>query len=163
MPLTSIRDVSPVTVTVTETIVTIGTVDVTIVPSTTLDACITSHIAIPTTGTLSLDCPGLTATQTIDLGGPEWTFTPQCGVDLNGDGVDILAIVSYSFEDCLMACASYNRNSGTTDCVGVEFSADMANIASNFGTCWLKKYTSVQTVDTNSTNFDLHVAAILVT
>jgi hypothetical protein len=92
----------------------------------------------------------------------QYSFSVKCGIDINGKEVDIMAVVSYSLNDCLMACASYNRNTGSTICKGVEFNADLTTVVPNyFGTCWLKKFTTAQIRDTNSTNFNLHVGAIL--
>ena len=97
----------------------------------------------PTDVVLKLDCPALNNTkQTITLGGGSpaktWRFTPYCSADYNGV-TDIGAIVVYSFNDCLTACASMNLNAGKNVCVGVEFNADMKNIIpGNYGNCFLK-------------------------
>ena len=122
---------------------------------------VNGRLAVPTTGLLALDCPGLSSSQTITLDGKNYNFSPKCGVDINGANVDIIAIAAYTSTHCLLACASYNRNSGNNTCVGVEFNANMANIVANAGTCWLKKFTNVQALDSNTTNRDLHVGWFL--
>jgi hypothetical protein len=167
----------PLTVTVTETIITTGTVMTTITPlpaSTRTSSAakgqaitgtaINGRVVAPTTGVLALDCPGIDqTTQFVSLAPNDYAFNTSCGTDINGDNVDIMAVVAYSYYDCLMACASFNRDSDSSGCAGVEFNADMTNVVANyFGTCWLKKFVDSLTVDTNSTNLNLHVAGVLV-
>ena len=112
-----------------------------------------SAFSAPTGVLLELDCPNIDGTnQVIALGDDSWTFEAKCGVDFNGN-IDILAIVAYSFRDCMKACASYNRNRGSNDCLAVEFSADMnAIVPNNFGTCFLKSGTGKQNDYGKNTN-----------
>ncbi|KAI1842515.1 hypothetical protein JX265_012673 [Neoarthrinium moseri] len=101
-----------------------------------------SFISVPTYGQLALDCPNIDSQQReIKLGQQTWSFTLHCGQDYNG-AVDILAMTVYNLDDCLRGCASYNRNSASSNCVGVEFSGNMASeVSANYGNCWLKNST----------------------
>lgn len=85
-------------------------------------------------------------------------------MDNNGEGIDIVAVVSWSLEDCLRACSSFNANrkSGSESCAGVQFHADIFDLVSRFsGNCFLKYTEGRAVTDTNSTNFNLHVSAML--
>jgi hypothetical protein len=102
-------------------------------------------ISCPTSGTLRLDCPALNGTtQSIFLGQDSWNFKVTCGMDYNGV-TDIMAIITYSFKDCMQACASYNRNHKADQCVALHWSALMDQaIPANYGNCWLKTSTGTQ-------------------
>jgi hypothetical protein len=103
---------------------------------------------------LPLDCPGLTGkTQRIELGTQAWEFTPTCGLDYIGT-FDLLAIITYKFEDCLRACASYNRNHGSDGCKAVHFEAhNIYKVAEeNYGNCWLKNSTGTENRSGGSTD-----------
>jgi hypothetical protein len=80
-----------------------------------------------------------------------------CGVDNHGG--DIVGIKLYSLDDCLKACASYNRFStpGGDSCLGVQFTAELGKYD---GTCFLKKKIEPGTLSTGVIK-DLHIAAIL--
>ena len=116
-------------------------------------------ISCPTTGTLRLDCPQLNnTTQSIFLGADSWDFKVTCGMDYN-DVTDIMAIISYSFKDCMQACASFNRNQKADQCTALHFTTDLTNaVPANHGNCWLKKNTGTQNSDKRNT----HAAARLV-
>ncbi|KAK0644347.1 hypothetical protein B0T16DRAFT_417530 [Cercophora newfieldiana] len=150
------------TATVTVTVVTTGAVGTTILPAT---ATIAERVAVPTSGVLALDCPAVSGTTLgVDMApDPEVRFALQCGVDLVGSGPDILAFTAYSLTDCLRACASLNRNNGSRECKGAVFSADMASIASRFGTCTLKRASAGQVKVTDPSLVDLYAAGVLVT
>ena len=66
-------------------------------------------------------------------------FEPKCGYDYFGN--DLIAIIVYSLNDCMHACASWNWwKESSTPCVGVTFAAEMApHILKDGGTCFLKK------------------------
>ena len=105
-----------------------------------------SRPAFPVDGNLPLDCPGLTGkTQRISLGTEAWEFAPTCGLDYIGT-FDLLAVLTYRFEDCLRACASYNRNHGKDDCKAIHFEAHNVYQVTevNYGNCWLKNSTGTE-------------------
>jgi hypothetical protein len=109
---------------------------------------------------LALDCPAIDGqNQTVILGAQSSTFKVECGVDFLGR-VTIMAVTVYSLEDCLRACASYNRNSNSKGCIAVEFGANMTFLEPNdFGTCFLKNGTG--TVFNSGSNPNPHAAAVL--
>jgi hypothetical protein len=118
-----------------------------------------SAITVPSTGMLALDCPSLTGTtQVINLGTARWSFAATCGVDYNGNGVDVMAVISYSFRGCLQACASYNKNSAKDDCVAVVFNSDLASVPLYFGNCFLKKF---KTIARNNTGPAAYIGVVL--
>ncbi len=97
----------------------------------------------PTDAVLALDCPGITGQNfTVTLGqspSQSWMFQATCGADYHGTNIDVVAVIVYSFHDCLQACASMNFNAGKTTCKSIEFNGDMPNIIPrNYGTCFLK-------------------------
>lgn len=122
-----------------------------------------SRISVPTAGLLALDCPGLSGKTTSNtIGNQTLSYDTECGVDNNGQAIDIMTIISYSLRDCLMACSSYNANDATEKCVGVQFHADLTKVVPEFsGNCWLKKKRGTAVDDTNASNFNLHVSAML--
>lgn len=82
--------------------------------------------------------------------GQTYQFDVECGVGLSqaedaDESVDIVAVISYHFEDCLRACAVYNRYADSTECVGVTFLADLAIVPTNAGNCYLKREGYVRT------------------
>lgn len=97
----------------------------------------TEPLVVPT-GVVKLDCPGLTADKAISLGGDSWVFTPACGIDYSGS--DFAAVIVYSFDDCLQACAAHNHFSGEDECTFITFQANQTRyIPTDYGNCWLKK------------------------
>ena len=116
-------------------------------------------LSIPTKGTLPLDCPRLNnTTQSIFLGADSWDFKVACGTDYN-DVTDIMAIISYSFKDCMQACASFNRNHKADQCTALHWTTDLTNsVPTNYGNCWLKTNTGTQ----NSNKQNTHAGARLV-
>ncbi|KAF4838687.1 hypothetical protein CGCTS75_v000037 [Colletotrichum tropicale] len=133
--------------------------------STTGSPVTSTRISMPTSGLLSLDCPSISGTTaSITAGGQSSSYDLDCGVDNNGDGIDIIAVVSWSLEDCLRACSSFNANrkSRSESCAGVQFHADIVDLVSRFsGNCFLKNIEGRAVMDTNSTNFNSHVSAML--
>ena len=93
---------------------------------------------------------------------PEARFLLQCGLDLVSSGSDILAFTAYSLTDCLRACASLNRNNRDSECKGVVFDADMAEVARRFGTCVLKRSADGQVREGDPGLVNLRAAGVLV-
>ena len=113
----------------------------------------------PTDVRVALDCQNIDkSNMVIQLGNMKSTFQVACNTDYSGK-IDILAVTVYSIQDCLKACASYNRNSNSTNCAAVSFGANLtAVVPANFGNCFLKTGTG-----TSYTNKDAsHVGATLV-
>lgn len=77
------------------------------------------------------------------------TFNVTCNQDFTppviGGNDDIIALTVYSVNDCVRACASYNRNIGGGGklCLGAAFDANWAAVDKDGGNCWLKNNTSV--------------------
>lgn len=123
------------------------------------------RIATPTLGLLPLDCPNLTGkTLSVTDGGKTYHYDLECGVDNNGSGIDIMAVVSYSLRDCLLACSSYTSREGAKQgidpCAGVQYNVDMQDLVGSFsGNCFLKRRKGVVVLDTNTTNIPLHLSA----
>ncbi|KAL0765717.1 hypothetical protein CaCOL14_011941 [Colletotrichum acutatum] len=111
-----------------------------------------SPIVVPTQGKIQLPCPAMKGeTRTIALSDVDAKFVMHCGMSFGAKGaLDIVAVVVYSYLDCLRACASYNRNSGSKTCVAATFNANLGNIGPNNGNCWLKNATSPRSISHNS-------------
>ena len=63
-------------------------------------------------------------------------------------GSTILDIMTYTFEDCILGCASYNYNTPlhpNSTCIGVTYSATRPR--DKLGTCWFQHLTGVQLAD----------------
>ncbi|ETS76733.1 hypothetical protein PFICI_12120 [Pestalotiopsis fici W106-1] len=96
--------------------------------TTTQSADISNYIA-PTDKDLyiHIDCAALEddhqSTQMAN--GQTYSYSVECGKDIvrfTGDvGIDIFAATTYTFEDCLMVCSSYNQNSNSTGCKAIAF------------------------------------------
>lgn len=64
-------------------------------------------------------------------------FNLDC--DANSDGDDLTRVISYSLDDCMIACAKYNAISKKRVCAGVSFSPDLKGLrTSQDGNCALK-------------------------
>ncbi|OHE94970.1 hypothetical protein CORC01_09764, partial [Colletotrichum orchidophilum] len=111
-----------------------------------------SPIVVPTQGKIQLPCPDIDGeSKSIILSDGLATFGIRCRASFGSKGsVDILAVVVYSYLDCLRACASYNRNSGSKICVAAVFNSNLANVGPNNGNCWLKNGTSNPSYSDNS-------------
>ncbi|KAH0423337.1 hypothetical protein CcaCcLH18_12251 [Colletotrichum camelliae] len=153
------------TPTLTDTTIATGSPTGSTTESATSSSTTTTWISTPTSGLLALDCPGISGTTaSMTVGGQSSRYDIECGVDNNGAGIDIIAVVSWSLDDCLRACSSFNANreSGSESCAGVQFHADIVDLVSRFsGNCFLKNTEGRAVTDTNSTNFNLHVSAML--
>ncbi|KAI3332493.1 hypothetical protein HD806DRAFT_480764 [Xylariaceae sp. AK1471] len=122
-----ISDRAPVTVTTT----------ITAAAAATGAATSTTEPLVVPTGVVKLDCPGLTDDIAISLGADSWVFTPSCGTDYSGS--DFGAVIAYSFNDCLQACAAHNHFSGKDECTALTFKANQTlEIPKDYGNCWLK-------------------------
>ncbi|EJT78738.1 hypothetical protein GGTG_03836 [Gaeumannomyces tritici R3-111a-1] len=91
---------------------------------------------------VELGCPAMQSAQKIlTIDGKRLTFAIRCGEDFNRK--DIGAAISYSMDDCLYSCASYNVISGRQECVAVTFSAELSgSVAARGANCWLKNETA---------------------
>ncbi|CEJ80980.1 hypothetical protein VHEMI01135 [[Torrubiella] hemipterigena] len=64
-------------------------------------------------------------------------FNLEC--DANSDGDDLTRVISYSLDDCMIACAKYNAIAKKRVCAGVSFSPDLKGLrTSQDGNCALK-------------------------
>lgn len=99
-------------------------------------------ITVPRLGLLDFDCGRIAISrQIITLGTNSWSFDVNCMMDFKGVGVDLTGMTSYTFEDCIKACAIYNNIARNNTCVGVGFSANLTTILPKVGgNCWLKGY-----------------------
>ncbi|KAK4654439.1 hypothetical protein QC762_403760 [Podospora pseudocomata] len=99
-------------------------------------------ITVPRLGLLDFDCGRIALSrQIITLGTNSWSFDVNCMMDFKGVGVDLTGMTSYTFEDCIKACAIYNNIARNNTCVGVGFSANLTTILPKVGgNCWLKGY-----------------------
>ncbi|KAK4199257.1 hypothetical protein QBC40DRAFT_340651 [Triangularia verruculosa] len=97
-------------------------------------------ITVPRLGLLDFDCGRMALSrQIITLGSNSWSFDVNCMMDVKGVGVDLTGMTSYTFEDCIKACAIYNNMARNNTCVGVGFSANLTTILPKVGgNCWLK-------------------------
>ncbi|KAI1268832.1 hypothetical protein F5Y18DRAFT_423062 [Xylariaceae sp. FL1019] len=107
----------------------------------TIEAGTTSTTAgrlVVPTGVVALDCPSLSGTsETIKLGSKSWVFDLTCGTDFGGG--DIGAVIVYSINDCMQACAAHNYFSNDNSCQHVTFNANQTSeIPKDYGNCWLK-------------------------
>ncbi|KAI1327979.1 hypothetical protein F5Y16DRAFT_370290 [Xylariaceae sp. FL0255] len=114
------------------------TVTTTVTTTITAAAASTTGPLVVPTGVVALDCPGINNTEQVTtLDDDSWVFTPLCGVDYEGS--DFGAVIVYSFNDCLEACAAHNHYSGNTSCTALTFRANQTEeIPENYGNCWLK-------------------------
>lgn len=134
-----------------------------------------ASISIPTTGLvttgdLQINCPNLTGrTMSVTVGGVKSNYDTECNVDYTGDDVDVMALVSYTLDTCMMACSSYNNNiNGTSErCIGVQFNGVIDIMTKNYGgNCFLKKNTGTKekTTETSTSiikKYNMHLAAML--
>ncbi|KAH0437487.1 hypothetical protein CcaCcLH18_03838 [Colletotrichum camelliae] len=134
-----------------------------------------ASISIPTaglvtTGDLQINCPNLTGrTMSVTVGGAKSNYDTECNVDYTGDNVDVMTLVSYTLDTCMMACSSYNKNiNGTSErCIGVQFNGVIDTMMKNYGgNCVLKKNTGTkETTSQTSTSlykkYNMHLAAML--
>ncbi|KAI9747891.1 MAG: hypothetical protein M1835_001946 [Candelina submexicana] len=102
--------------------------------------------------TLALDCNTLNNTISyVRVPGIDAPFEVRCGNDqrggfpaANNGGIikDILPLTMYTFQDCMLACASWNAISRSTVCRGVTFGVNMSKVWNeHHSNCWLKNAT----------------------
>ncbi|KAK4225754.1 hypothetical protein QBC38DRAFT_501027 [Podospora fimiseda] len=110
-----------------------------------------ASITVPTTGLLDFDCAQVANNrQVVTLGTKSWGFDVQCMVDYLGPGVDLTGMTTYRFEDCIRACAIYNKIARNNTCLGVHFNANLTTILPRVhGNCWLKAYLPQVTAELN--------------
>ncbi|KAK4187429.1 hypothetical protein QBC35DRAFT_498775 [Podospora australis] len=115
-------------------------------------------ISVPTTGLLDFDCGRIAMNrQVITLGKFSWGFDVNCMMDFIGPGVDLTGMTTYTFDDCIRACAIFNKQARNNTCVGVHFNANLTTILPKVhGNCWLKGYLPVM-----SPEMDLAAVATL--
>ncbi len=102
----------------------------------------TAIIKVPTQGIIDFDCSRLSMNrQAITLGTLSWGFDVNCMMAYIGPGVDIAGMTTYTFNDCLRACAMFNMFARNNTCVGVFFNANLTTSLPMFnGNCFLKSY-----------------------
>lgn len=105
---------------------------------------------------LALDCPGVDRTTHSSFDGKR--FSLECNVDNLGKGrevagtsiADLATVYAYSYQDCLDACASYNRmgsrfagRPSSMACRSASFRTDMNGDfpTDDGGNCYLKNAT----------------------
>lgn len=114
---------------------------------------------------LALDCPSLTGdTTNINLHGKTYKFRSECGFDRTSDeNINIVATMSYSYEHCLQACASYNGYNSpdrSDKCVNVFFIANLTYLDDHGGNCYLKSDTG-ERIEVESERRNLVVSSLL--
>ncbi|KAK0744321.1 hypothetical protein B0T21DRAFT_380643 [Apiosordaria backusii] len=116
-------------------------------------------ITVPRLGLIDFDCGRVALSrQIITLGTNSWSFDVNCMMDFVGPGVDLTGMTSYTFEDCIKACAIYNNMARNNTCVGVHFNANLTRIVPRVGgNCWLKGY-----LPGMSPEMDIAAVAVLV-
>ncbi|GAB1316155.1 Apple domain-containing protein [Madurella fahalii] len=99
-------------------------------------------ITVPRRGVISFDCGRISMNrQVVTFGTSSWGFDVSCMMDYIGPGVDITAMTTYSFDDCIGACAMFNKFSRNNTCVGVHFNANLTTVLPmHHGNCFLKSY-----------------------
>lgn len=79
--------------------------------------------------------------QVVTFGTSSWGFDVSCMMDYVGPGVDITGMTTYAFDDCIRACAMFNKFARNNTCVGVHFNANLTTvIPMHHGNCFLKSY-----------------------
>ena len=92
---------------------------------------------IPTSDCTSLASPYTPPTSILDISTSNDSFNIHCDTDYIDASVDLMSFRAFTFEDCIVACASYNQRVPTlhpnSTCYGVSF--DVSNPKPN---CFLK-------------------------
>lgn len=129
----------------------ISTAAPTEVPNLRGTATALAAISVPTSGLIDFDCGRVANNrQVVTLGTKSWGFDVQCMMDYLGPGVDITGTTAYRFEDCIKACAIYNKIARNNTCLGVHFNANLTAILPRLhGNCWLKAYLPQMTAELN--------------
>ncbi|KAK0615589.1 hypothetical protein B0T17DRAFT_510177 [Bombardia bombarda] len=107
---------------------------------------------VPTEGLLDFDCPQTAKSrQIVNLGSSPWGFEVKCKSDYIGSNIDIAGMTTYSFTDCITACALFNSFAGNNTCVGVYFNGNLtALLPDHHGNCFLKSYLPTPSLDLGS-------------
>lgn len=108
-------------------------------------------ITVPTSGLLDFDCGRVAMNrQVITLGKFSWGFDVSCMMDLIGPGIDLTGMTTYTFDDCIRACAIFNKQARNNTCVAVHFNANLTTILPRVhGNCWLKGYIPAMSAEMN--------------
>ena len=107
------------------------------------------NLEVPAPNTIhdvALDCPALHGTSYTTAS--KETFMQLCNTTYLGDQTnikDIIAIISYSMDDCIEACSSVNEFAVSPACAGVTFKPTLSEFPA--GNCWLKTGTGAGTDD----------------
>jgi hypothetical protein len=114
----------------------------------------TSLISVPPSGKVVTGCPGLGGTlQRSIVGSTSWNFQIKCQGDFLGRTnaeIDIMAMRAYTFNDCLKACATYNKQKGSNACRAVAFNADLEYTGN--GNCYIKNGTGNEIISGSKDN-----------
>lgn len=91
--------------------------------------------------TVAVDCPKINNTNITSFYGPNsgtYTYTVTCGQDCSND--NIFPIWAFSLDMCVEACVNMNSVASTElpQCKAVAFRADMGNVTTLGGNCFLK-------------------------
>lgn len=99
-------------------------------------------IKVPTQGIIDFDCGRVSMNrQVVSLGTLSWGFDVSCMMDYVGPRIDIAGMTTYTFEDCIRACAMLNNFARNNTCLGVFFNANLTtSLPANHGNCFLKSY-----------------------
>lgn len=106
-------------------------------------AAAAASITVPTRGIIDFDCGRVSMNrQVVTLGTTSWGFDVNCMMDYaGGAGVDITGVTAYAFDDCVRACALFNKYARNNTCLGVHFSANLtAMLPRRHANCFLKAY-----------------------
>ena len=110
--------------------------------STTNTTCQNTDAAsfIPTSDCTSLASPYTPPTSILGLSTSNDSFNIHCDTDYMDASVDFMSFLAFTFEDCIVACASYNQRVPTlhpnSTCYGVSFDI---GVGENQGpNCFLK-------------------------
>ena len=95
---------------------------------------------IPTSDCASLASPYTPPKSILSLPTSNDSFNIHCDTDYIDASVDFMTLLAFTFEDCIVACASYNQRNPTlhpnSTCYGVSFDVD---VRENEGpNCFLK-------------------------
>ena len=95
---------------------------------------------IPTSDCTSLASPYTPPTSILGLSTSNDSFNIHCDTDYMHVSVDFMSLLAFTFEDCIVACASYNQRVPTlhpnSTCYGVSFDV---GVGENQGpNCFLK-------------------------
>ncbi|KAI1125934.1 hypothetical protein F5Y10DRAFT_294207 [Nemania abortiva] len=98
--------------------------------------------AFPTSGTLSLDCPAINATEeSRNVSNGKYIFEIYCGFDGYGSQGDSIPSNTYTINDCINQCAGLNSIDGAQGCGGVVWNGNLTSAFVQGGNCYFKRGT----------------------